>query len=402
MTTLSSGAFVYVGGKGRHLYLLKEGPSEESCVIYGGEVSAFGFQEGERVIALSLPPSMGEERSVVRLYAFSDGELGEMLGEVAIATATATQLLWVEKVYLVACSPFGCSIFVWENSKLKVSATDKAVCSYVQRERLALLYNESRVVKFWDLKANKVLDSIKLSRQGQRLAHVMGSGYFSFALYDDGTLGAFYVTKTTTKKLQAFPHFFSGDSAMEPSGGAPLQLLVCALSSRKVVVGLHGGVNVHKLEYRHERLMSEKAREALPPGHTLVAFSADGRRCLALNTEKGKHCSLVLHCNEERDGVANDDGPPASLTVQEGSSSSKGESLAPSTAGRDPQEPHNCGAACPPAAPISPKTEAASSSCSISKPDSACPFHRNAVLIATAGVALLASSILLRRLLSHP
>ncbi|EKF31908.1 hypothetical protein MOQ_004251 [Trypanosoma cruzi marinkellei] len=244
-------------------------------------------------MALAFPPSSGQDRCVVRLYALADNELGDALGEVM--TARVTQLLWAGLRYLVMCGPAGCTIYFCESGKLKFFVSDPATIALFQGNRLGLLHEPTQTVQYWNLDKNRMVDSVNLSLQDRRLITVVGVGYFAFALYNDGSVQAFYVTKSNIKKIGQFDQLFPITRAGVEKGGASSLLLACSLSSRKVLVGLRGGDTIHKLEYKNEKVLVDSVQEKLASPHVLVAISLNGRRCLALNKETNKCNALVMN-----------------------------------------------------------------------------------------------------------
>ncbi|RNF23778.1 uncharacterized protein Tco025E_02738 [Trypanosoma conorhini] len=302
MAALSNGGFIFIGAK-RQLLLLEKGTHQEAQIVYGGEVAAFACREDESIVALAFPPSPGQDRCVVRLYTFAENELGEALGEVM--NAQVTQLLWVGLKHLVLCGPAGCTIYVWNGEKLSFFVSDPATHSFLQGTRLGLFYGATQSVQYWNLDTNRMVDSVKLSLQGRRLLAAVGVGYFGFALHDDGSVQVFYVTKSNIKKIGLLSRLLtvSQEEDREKSGAAS-PLLACALSSRKVLVGLRGADTVHKLEYRNEKVVVDSMQEKLPSPHVLVAISRDGRRCLALNTETNRCHALVLSFSGSREATA--------------------------------------------------------------------------------------------------
>ncbi|KAF8298412.1 hypothetical protein TcYC6_0072090 [Trypanosoma cruzi] len=292
MGALSRGGFFFVSGKGQ-LLLLEKGTQQEAQIVYGGEVVAFACREDERIMALAFPPSSGQDRCVVRLYALADNELGDALGEVM--TARVTQLLWAGLRHLVMCGPAGCSIYLCESGKLKFFVSDPATIALFQGNRLGLLHGPTQIVQYWNLDKNRMVDSVNLSLQDRRLITVVGVGYFALALYNDGSVQAFYVTKSSVKKIGQFDQLFPIARAGVEKGDASSLLLACSLSSRKVLVGLRGGDTIHKLEYKNEKVLVDSVQEKLASPHVLLAISLNGRRCLALNRETNKYHALLMN-----------------------------------------------------------------------------------------------------------
>ncbi|ORC91528.1 uncharacterized protein TM35_000051240 [Trypanosoma theileri] len=291
MVTLRNGEFVFINNR-KQLLLLERGTNQEAQIIYGGEVFAFACSEDETMMALALPSPSGGSSSLIRLYTFADNELGDAIFEVT--TIKATQLLWSGMQYLVVCGPSGCTIYKWKNEKLNRVVPDSATSAFLQGDRVALFYPDSQTLKFWNLDSNRIMDSVKPSLRGRRLISTVGVGYFCFALYDDGSVQVYYVTKSNIKKLSLFERFFPVKQNEKVTHGTSSPLLACALSSRKVLVGLRGNNKVHKLEYKNEKHLVDSMQEELQEPFTLMAISRDGRRCLALNTVTGKYQTLVL------------------------------------------------------------------------------------------------------------
>ncbi|ESL06570.1 hypothetical protein TRSC58_05754 [Trypanosoma rangeli SC58] len=218
---------------------------------------------------------------------------GDALGEVT--HAQVTQVLWVGLKHLVVCGPAGCTIYVWDGEKLKFFVSDPATSSFIQGTRLGLFYGATQNVQYWNLDTNRMVDAVKLSLKGRHLITAVGVGYFGLALYDDGSVQVFYVTKSNIKKIGLFSRLLLVTEEDLARGGAASPLLACALSSRKVLIGLYGADTVHKLEYRNEKVVVDSMQEKLPSPYVLMAISRDGRRCLAHNTETKKCHTLVLN-----------------------------------------------------------------------------------------------------------
>ncbi|CBH17225.1 hypothetical protein, conserved [Trypanosoma brucei gambiense DAL972] len=291
MTALSNGSFIFTAGRGRELHLLEKGSDQKSYIVYGGEVLAFACCEEDHVIAIGLRSQSGPDQCVIRIYQFNGSEVGDMLAEASCLKVT--QLMWIESRQLMACGPAGCSLFVWKKN-LSVSFKDSAVGCFMQIGRVALLYSEFQTIKYWSFDTKKMLAAVKLPQRDHRVLTVASAGYFCFALYEDGTVQAFYVTRSTVKKLEVFKKLFPMLSTNGAVGGTSAQLLLCALSSRKVLVGLRGGGRVHKLEYKNDKVLVDSLQEDLPTPFALMGISLDGRRCLVLDTKEGRHCTLVL------------------------------------------------------------------------------------------------------------
>ncbi|KEG10494.1 hypothetical protein DQ04_03641010 [Trypanosoma grayi] len=291
MTTLSKGEFVFLGEK-RQLLLLEKDTDRGPHIIYGGELLAFACSDDETVMALALPPQPGANACVVRLYGFKDNELGDALGE--LTSPNVTQLLWAGPRHLVVCGPSGCTIYTWNKEKLKFFVRDAAIISFMQADRVALYYETSQTLQYWNLDTNRMMDSVKLSLRGHRLVSVFGAGYFGFALYEDGTVQVFYVTKSNIKKLELFDRLLPVAAVESTTYGAPPLLVACAISSRRVLLGLRGDSRVHRMEYKNERLVVNSMQENLPPLHALMALSRDGQRCLAFNTSTCRYHELKL------------------------------------------------------------------------------------------------------------
>ncbi|KAH9593151.1 hypothetical protein LSM04_004663 [Trypanosoma melophagium] len=298
MFTLRNGEFVFIDDK-KQLLLLERGTNHEAQIIYGGEVLAFACSEDESIMALALSSSSGGDSSLIRLYAFANNELGDSICEVH-QSMKATQLLWAGMQYLVVCGSSNCTIYKWKNEKLSRFESDSATIAFLQGDRLALFYPDTQIIKFWNLDSNRIMDSVKLSARGRRLISTVGVGYFCFALYDDGSVQVYYVTKSNIKKLSFFERFFPVKQKEKVTHGTSSSslltspLLACALSSRKVLLGLRGKNKVHKLEYKNEKHLVDGMQEEIQYPFVLMAISRDGRRCLAVNTETGKYQALAL------------------------------------------------------------------------------------------------------------
>nr|CCC94893.1 unnamed protein product [Trypanosoma congolense IL3000] len=294
MTALPDGAFIFTAGKGNRLHVLGGDLEQEPYIIYGGEVLAYAYCAEEKIVALGLQPQTPKGPGIVRLYEFSGGALGLALGEAPCGNVS--QLLWSGKRYLVACGPGGCTIFTWKK-ELTVLYTDSAVGCFLQSERLGLVYDTPPAVKYFSPDCRRVLSSFKIALKNLQVLSVAGAGYFCFVLYSDGSVQAHYVTKGSAKKLNVFDQMFPVGSTNPITEGSNHQLVACALSSRKVLLGIQGGSCVHKLEYKGEKILVDSTQEYLPSPYALLGISPDGLRCLAVEVSRGFHRSLSLTFN---------------------------------------------------------------------------------------------------------
>ncbi|CAJ1035304.1 hypothetical protein Q4I32_007068 [Leishmania shawi] len=284
MTTLKDGRFMFIHAD-RHNLLLEQSvkaaavsPSSTTAttaaakegvaaalslasstfqLLYGGVVHAFALNATQSHIALVCPAGSAAATSaaaghlrgdgpstVLRLFSFSCGEVGELIDE--LVTAEACDVVWVGSRHLALevrrfsrggdgevavpslstsplSAPVASTILIEVTKapeKLRWVRQDEAAASPVSAPGSVLcdIHVGKQSLRFWDLQKGKVMQECGLpnrrSRHGKtRMATATCSdGSFVFVVNDDWTVHGFHVGKRTVRELKPMLSQFESQS----------------------------------------------------------------------------------------------------------------------------------------------------------------------------------------------
>ncbi|KPA81140.1 hypothetical protein ABB37_04484 [Leptomonas pyrrhocoris] len=253
MATLKDGRFVFIHADSHHLLLERPSAISDDAatratsstplatqLLYGGVVYAFALNKAQTRIAMVCPSvsaaasatpnpeRLDAPQAVLRLFSFSNGEVGELLTE--LITAMAQRVAWVGDRYLALdvppdkdrSTPFTSPA----NSKTTPSNTSSTILVEVGKApvRLRVIREDTtsaspaagpgfilcdicttrRSLRLWDLQRNKMMSECQLPnrrcRHGKARVAVATSsdGPFVFVVNDDWTVHGFYVGRSGT------------------------------------------------------------------------------------------------------------------------------------------------------------------------------------------------------------
>ncbi|KAK7202037.1 hypothetical protein NESM_000272200 [Novymonas esmeraldas] len=287
MATLRDGRFIFIHADRRNLMLehavttaltshaaaddgaIAAASSNEAAfqLIYGGAVHAVALNAAQSLIALVCPfgsaaasstaatPTRSDgPTSVLRLFSFARGEVGQLLDE--LVTAEACDLVWIGNRHLAldvrgASDGAGTSLSRPRHAQPAAGATAPSVIlvevsaaperlRWVRQERMASspvcaadavlcdIRVDKQCLRFWDLQKGKVARECVLPnrrcRQGKSrtVLAACSEGPFVFVVNDDWTLHGFHVGRRAVREMKPMLSQFESQSvnaALHSSGG---------------------------------------------------------------------------------------------------------------------------------------------------------------------------------------
>ncbi|CCW71491.1 unnamed protein product [Phytomonas sp. Hart1] len=313
MSVLNDGRFVFTDKKG-NIYLESKTANDCFNLLYGSRTLAHAFNEEISLVALvcplidaaleSSPTNDDPSRSVLKVYRFDDDNLTELLDEVE--TPLALSVLWVNPGYLVVSNPDNVtSVVKFSKDKLKVVVRDKCLYPFVSHNLLGLLPADSSLAYLWDVDRDKKVDTITLqnTRKRGKKKTIRGSccsGNFAVLAYEDGTASVLYILGNSARLLSpspliSFSHSIPMKNSQSESEASAKNLcihpLCTALSSSTIVVGVCGGTEIFKLNYKSGNLKVE-SHNKLDQGEELAAISK--KRCLVRKMDKNNEKTITF------------------------------------------------------------------------------------------------------------
>lgn len=295
MTFLQEDNALFLGPNWR-LTAMQGGDGTELCV-FDFPVAAFAVSNSAGLIAMLFKPEEGSKELrdkkkrnekapyLLKVFGFDASEVEIRDLRATIEIREARQLAWSPSAeFLVAFDPpSGDVTFVkcecaGGATALTTLAADNSACPhFFHNNWCGLLSLRRQTIDYWDLTANKVADTLQLSRRNVRVVDTAAVGRMNVTLYDDMSI-SFAFRCCAEKKFVKLPKM-DGLFPVEENnkvGKMAAKLRTASINETVMLVGLSSSRHVYRF------LATESSATLV--GHSVVEL---GDSILALTLHEG-------------------------------------------------------------------------------------------------------------------